>query len=65
MKGNTRMRTRINEAILLRKRGSHKESRQLLRTVLANSFYAASAHLNIAWSYDNEGKEQQAIEHYR
>ena len=59
------MRTRIDEAILRRKNGDYKESRRLLRTVLASSSYAASAHLNIAWSYDNEGKEQQAIEHYR
>ncbi|NVK74879.1 MAG: tetratricopeptide repeat protein [Oceanospirillaceae bacterium] len=31
---------------------------------MTSKVYAAQAHLHIAWSYDNEGKEQQAIQHY-
>ncbi len=46
---------------------SRKASRlsQLLETLLVDPLYAASAHLQIAWSYDNEGKEKSAIPHYK
>ncbi|MGR5359397.1 tetratricopeptide repeat protein [Vibrio mediterranei] len=59
------MKTVISEAIVLRKAGKHKDSRQLLETLLVDPLYAASAHLQIAWSYDNEGKEKLAIPHYK
>ena len=58
------MDTIIKQAIELRKEAKYQESRDLLATLLDNDKYAAKAHLQIAWSYDNQGKEQQAIEHY-
>ncbi|MFA0551483.1 tetratricopeptide repeat protein [Vibrio lentus] len=54
----------IKEAIELRQDAKYHESRALLETLLTNSHYAAKAHLQIAWSYDNEGKELEAIDHY-
>ncbi|OEF94708.1 tetratricopeptide repeat protein [Vibrio splendidus] len=58
------MDTIIKQAIELRKEEKYQESRGLLATLLIDENYAAKAHLQIAWSYDNQGKEQQAIEHY-
>ncbi|MFA0313523.1 hypothetical protein BH581_23115 [Vibrio splendidus] len=58
------MDTIIKQAIELRKEEKYQESRDLLATLLSDKSYAAKAHLQIAWSYDNQGKEQQAIEHY-
>ncbi|WP_281223620.1 tetratricopeptide repeat protein [Photobacterium sanguinicancri] len=58
------MEATIKQAIDLRKEAKYQESRTLLKTLLKNENYAAKAHLHIAWSYDNEGKEQEAIEHY-
>ncbi|WP_404936191.1 tetratricopeptide repeat protein [Pseudoalteromonas sp. SR44-5] len=46
------------------KRGKHHESIALLETLLDNETYSAKAHLQIAWSYDNQGKEKEAVEHY-
>jgi len=54
----------IKQAIDLRKETKYQESRALLETLLNNDNYAAKAHLQIAWSYDNEGKEHEAIGHY-
>ncbi|WP_414931279.1 tetratricopeptide repeat protein [Vibrio europaeus] len=54
----------INKAIELRENGQHVESRALLSSLLNNESYAGLAHLQIAWSLDNEGKEQDAIHHY-
>ncbi len=59
------MNTVISKAISLRKAGQHHHSRQLLETLLDDPEYAACAHLQIAWSYDNESKEQLAIPHYK
>ena len=58
------MDTIIKQAIELRKEAKYQESRDLLATLLDKGKYAAKAHLQIAWSYDNQGKEQEAIEHY-
>ncbi|WP_153446581.1 tetratricopeptide repeat protein [Vibrio algicola] len=58
------METVIKKAIELRKQGHYQSSRFLLENLLTNDNYAAKAHLQIAWSYDNEGKEQEAIDHY-
>ena len=58
------MESIIKQAIELRKESKYQESRALLRTILNDDTFAAKAHLQIAWSYDNEGKEQEAIEHY-
>ncbi|MDA9556648.1 tetratricopeptide repeat protein [Vibrio sp.] len=54
----------IDNAIVLRKQGEHLESRSLLRSLLNDEALYGRAHLHIAWSYDNEGKEDKAIEHY-
>ncbi|EPX4144705.1 tetratricopeptide repeat protein [Vibrio vulnificus] len=58
------MESIIKQAIELRKQGKYQESRALLKTLLNDETYSAKAHLQIAWSYDNEGKEQEAITHY-
>ncbi len=58
------METTISQAIALRKEQKYQESRDLLATLLSDENFAAKVHLQIAWSYDNQGKEQQAIEHY-
>ncbi len=58
------MDTRIEQAIVLRRSGQYQEARQLLTPLLSDEQYAAKAHLQIAWSYDNQAQEQQAIEHY-
>ncbi|MCG9782262.1 tetratricopeptide repeat protein [Vibrio brasiliensis] len=58
------MQAVIQQAIELRKQGNYQASRDLLNTLLADQQFAAKAHLHIAWSFDNEGKEQQAIDHY-
>lgn len=58
------METTISQAIALRKEQKYQESRDLLATLLSDEKFAAKAHLQIAWSYDNQGREQQAIEHY-
>ncbi|AQM66605.1 Tetratrico peptide repeat protein [Vibrio campbellii] len=55
----------INQAIELRKTEKHHESRALLKTLLNEKAYTAKAHLQIAWSYDNEGKEHDAVTHYQ
>ncbi|NOJ25433.1 hypothetical protein F0238_27080, partial [Vibrio coralliilyticus] len=58
------MESIIKQAIELRKQGKYQESRALLKTLLNDETCSAKAHLQIAWSYDNEGKEQEAITHY-
>lgn len=58
------MESVTQQAIELRKASNYQESRSLLTTLLGDDNYAAKAHLHIAWSYDNEGKEQEAIKHY-
>ncbi|ELI6425502.1 tetratricopeptide repeat protein [Vibrio harveyi] len=58
------METIIKQAIELRKEAKYQASRALLTTLLDDEHCAAKAHLQIAWSYDNEGKEREAIGHY-
>ncbi|GEA59756.1 MULTISPECIES: tetratricopeptide repeat protein [Vibrio] len=58
------METIIKQATELRKEAKYSESRALLASLLNNDKYSARAHLQIAWSYDNEGKEKEAITHY-
>lgn len=62
------MESVLKEAIALRQSGQYEESRRLLSTLLPEfrsiEDWSAKAHLQIAWSYDNEGKEQEAIAHY-
>ncbi|MFC3025131.1 tetratricopeptide repeat protein [Vibrio zhugei] len=59
------MESIIKQAIELRKQDKYQESRSLLKTLLNDEVYSAKANLQIAWSYDNEGKEQEAITHYQ
>ncbi|MDW6003733.1 tetratricopeptide repeat protein [Vibrio mangrovi] len=54
----------IEKAIEARKAGKYDESRNLLFPLLNIAEYKAKASLQIAWSYDNEGKEQEAIKYY-
>ncbi|MBM4837348.1 tetratricopeptide repeat protein [Vibrio parahaemolyticus] len=58
------MESIIKQATELRKQGKYQESRALLKILLNDETCSAKAHLQIAWSYDNEGKEQEAITHY-
>lgn len=58
------MNTAIIEAIALRKSGNYEGSRQVLSALLSHSGLRSIAHLHMAWSYDNEGKEQNAALHY-
>ncbi|MBZ6065031.1 tetratricopeptide repeat protein [Aeromonas schubertii] len=55
----------IDEAITLRKEGRYEESRALLTPLLDKPELAARAHLHIAWSFDNQGSEQEAVPHYQ
>lgn len=55
----------IGNAIALRKEGKYSKSRELLERLLSNELCQGQAHLHIAWSYDNEGKERLAISHYQ
>lgn len=55
----------IQQAVALRQQGHYDESRLLLRGLLDQPAYAPSAHLQIAWCYDNQGREQEAIPHYQ
>lgn len=59
------MDTVIKQAISLRRKGKFDECRSLLKSLLKEEAYSSKAHLQIAWSYDNEGKEQEAIKHYK
>lgn len=54
----------IEQAIELRKEAKYDESRALLTQLLDTKSYSAKAHLHIAWSYDKQGKEQEAMTHY-
>ncbi|HAS8545511.1 TPA: tetratricopeptide repeat protein [Vibrio vulnificus] len=54
----------IQSAIQLRKAGQYDQSRAQLTTLLQDAHYKALAHLHIAWSYDNQGLESQAVPHY-
>lgn len=54
----------IQDAIALRESGNHNKSRLMLAELLPDPEFGARAHLHTAWSYDNEGKESQAVSHY-
>lgn len=58
------MQVTIDKAISLRELKAYDESRALLSTLLNDNDFQAKAHLHIAWSFDNEGKEDDAIFHY-
>ena len=58
------MEETIKRAISLRKQSRFAESRSLLASLLGSKEHEAQAHLHIAWTYDNEGKESLAVDHY-
>ncbi|AHJ74808.1 tetratricopeptide repeat protein [Kosakonia sacchari] len=58
------MDSRLQAAITLRKQGQHDKSRRALQSLAEEPALRAQALLNIAWSYDNEGKERDAEPHY-
>nr|WP_276516492.1 tetratricopeptide repeat protein [Rosenbergiella australiborealis] len=55
---------RLNYAIDLRKKGFFEESRNILLSLLASDSGQGTLYLNIAWSYDNQGLEKEALEYY-
>lgn len=59
------MKDVIERAIALRRSQMHEESRALLSDLLLDPALKSQAHLNIAWSFDSEGKENEAIPHYK
>lgn len=54
----------IEQSILLRRSEAYDESRELLSTLFANPEHKAIAHLYTAFTFDNEGKETEAVFHY-
>ena len=54
----------IDQSIKLRRSEAYDESRELLSTLFVNPEYKAKAHLYTAFTFDNEGKETDAIFHY-
>lgn len=58
------MTSTIEAAIRLRREQKFEQSRRLLEPLLQQPEVASLAHLHIAWSYDNEGKERDAVAHY-
>lgn len=55
----------LSHAIALRKQGRPEESRQLLLPVVDSAENKGAVYLNIAWSCDNQGLEQDALHYYR
>ncbi|EHW0654665.1 tetratricopeptide repeat protein [Vibrio parahaemolyticus] len=58
------MNDHIKRAIELRNNGDFEGSRKLLTRLLSNEDIAPQARLHIAWSYDNQGLESEAVQHY-
>ncbi|KAB7893273.1 tetratricopeptide repeat protein [Rouxiella silvae] len=54
----------LNHAIELRKQGRFEESRQQLFSIIGSEVYNGIIYLNIAWSYDNQGLESDALGYY-
>lgn len=55
----------IKQAIALRKTGEFAQSRALLTPLLRDNYTGGVAALHIAWSYDNEGRESDAVSYYQ
>lgn len=56
----------LNHAILLRKDKKFEQSRKILFDLINSQDQVTGAiYLNIAWAYDNEGREQDALEYYQ
>lgn len=54
----------LQQAIALRKKGEFDESRKILFSLMDSTGADGSIYLNIAWSYDNQGMEQTALDYY-
>ncbi|WFW58465.1 hypothetical protein NFJ76_11625 [Citrobacter freundii] len=54
----------LYKSIELRKNGCMEESRKILFSLVQQNILKGSALLNIAWSYDNEGLEEEALGYY-
>ncbi len=54
------MKDILEQAIELRKQGAFEASRALLMPLLSTPATKGRAHLHMAWSFDNQGKEAQA-----
>lgn len=58
------MESRLQAAIALRKAGEHEQSREALKVLADEPALRAQALLNIAWSFDNQGRERDAEGYY-
>lgn len=58
------MESRLQAAIALRKAGEHEQSRAALKILADEPALRAQALLNIAWSFDNQGRERDAEGYY-
>ncbi|WP_241640259.1 tetratricopeptide repeat protein [Rosenbergiella epipactidis] len=54
----------ITSAIELRKKGFFEESRDVLLSLISEGQDSGAIYLNIAWSYDNQGLEEKALDYY-
>jgi len=54
----------LDRAITLRQQGHIEESRQLLFSLLEGTESKGPIYLNIAWSWDNQGRETEALTYY-
>lgn len=52
-------------AIALRKNKHYSESRKRLFSLLTTAVDKGPIYLHIAWSYDNQGREEQALDFYQ
>ena len=55
----------LNHAINLRKTKNFEESRQILFSLVNLGNSNGTVYLNIAWSYDNQGQEREALKYYK
>ena len=58
------MKYELDKAIILRKRGSHKESNELLMKLVEEFPDDASINYQCAWSFDILGEEAKAVPYY-
>ena len=59
------MQNVIDEAIRLREEDCFDESIAILQTLISIPGYSGKAYLHIAWSFDAQGKEKEAIPNYK
>ena len=52
-------------AIALRKNKHYSQSRKRLFSLLTTATDKGAIYLHIAWSYDNQGREEQALDFYQ